>query len=129
LTVVGLGQLAASVALLLIASTSRDKLPGWGGAVDGLLAFTLVTTAALIQRLGAKAVGRTALQRAHEIASVVPAMIFVALWLFRDRLTWNILLPGLAWRTFFVLYVLPASLATWRLPPAEPAVAAAELKH
>jgi len=32
--------------------------------------------------------------------------VLLALWLIRDRLDWNVLLPGLAWRLFFVLYLL-----------------------
>jgi hypothetical protein len=40
--------------------------------------------------------------------------MLVLLWIFRDRLIWNVLLPGLAWRTFVVLSGLPMTLVVWR---------------
>ena len=33
-----------------------------------------------------------------------------------DRVAWSILLPGLAWRAWLLVYVLPAWLAAWRRP-------------
>jgi hypothetical protein len=35
------------------------------------------------------------------------------------RLDWNILLPGLAWRLFIMLYAMPAAIALARRPTKE----------
>ena len=53
----------------------------------------------------------------YVIATVAPAVLLVALWPFADRLRFDILLPGLAWRTYFVLTTLPGALARWRRGP------------
>lgn len=50
------------------------------------------------------------------MATTLPAVMLVLLWIFRDRLIWNILLPGLAWRSFVVLSALPLALVVWREP-------------
>jgi len=37
--------------------------------------------------------------------------VLVAIWWYRDSLDFNILLPGLAWRAWLVLYTIPSALA------------------
>jgi hypothetical protein len=38
------------------------------------------------------------------------ALFFV----FGDRITWNVLLPGLAWRAWLLMYTLPAAIAAYQ---------------
>ena len=102
-------ELAVSVTLLLIAST-RSELPAWGGPLDGIIAFAAVATAALIWYAAPKPAGARALSIGHAAAATVPALEIAAVWWFRDSLDLNILLPGLAWRTFIALYTLPFAL-------------------
>ena len=61
----------------------------------------------------ANRVGPAELRVSYRVATTLPAVILVLFWIFRDRLTWNILLPGLAWRSFVVLSALPMALAVW----------------
>jgi amino acid transporter len=78
--------------------------------VDVVIAFSLIATSFLIWRRAAGREGLRALRMAHGIAAIVPALVLVALWLYRDSLDFNVLLPGLAWRTWIVLYTLPAAI-------------------
>ncbi|HVD30540.1 MAG TPA: hypothetical protein VNE19_02360 [Methylomirabilota bacterium] len=36
--------------------------------------------------------------------------MLAAMWWYREALDFNVLLPGLAWRTWLVLYTLPFAL-------------------
>jgi hypothetical protein len=56
------------------------------------------------------------LHTSHRVAATLPAVVLVLLWVFRDRLVWNTVLPGLAWRSWVLLSALPLSVASWRQP-------------
>ena len=114
LVLLGMGQFMVSIALLLIASTSREKLPRWGGFLDVLLVLTLVVTVELIRRVAMDKIEGRVLKISYQIATSLPAALFLALWFAADRLIWNTLLPGLAWRTFLLLYALPLGLTAWK---------------
>jgi hypothetical protein len=113
LVAAGAVQLAVSVTLLLVASTAPARLPKWGGPFDVGVAFSLVVTLALLERATASRVGLPVLRAGHRVVSTLPALVFLALWMFSDRLIWNTLLPGLAWRSFVVLTAIPAAVAAW----------------
>jgi hypothetical protein len=106
-------EVVVSCALLLIAAT-RSALPPWGGPLDGVLAFIVVGTAIWIWTLAPKGRDPWALSAGHAAAAFVPAFVLAAVWFFRDQLDLNVLLPGLAWRTFIVLYSVPAALGAWQ---------------
>ena len=106
-------ELIASFALLLTAST-RSDLPEWGGPVDVVIAFAVVATAAGIWMAAPKVRDASSLAVGHAAAATLPALEIAAVWWFRDELDLNILLPGLAWRTFIALYTLPSSIDAWR---------------
>jgi len=102
-------QLVVSSALLLRASTRTD-LPAWGGPLDVIVAFTLVATGLLIWRRAGDRTGLPELRIGHGVAAIVPALVLAAIWWYRDAVDLNVLLPGLAWRTWLVLYTLPFAL-------------------
>jgi hypothetical protein len=108
-------ELTVSLALLLFASTS-DELPAWGGPLDVAVAVALVVTAAWIWSRAMRRVDASSLRPAHIIAATVPALTLAAIWFYREQLDLNVLLPGLAWRTFLFLYSLPSCLTAWRQP-------------
>ena len=114
LVVVGVLEASVSIALLLIASTKRATLPEWGGPVDVAIAFALVGTAAWIWTLAPKTRDAWALSVGHAAGATIPALVIAAVWYFRDDVDLNVLLPGLAWRTFIVLYSIPSALGVWR---------------
>ena len=114
LVVAGVLEVIVSVALLLVASAAHASLPAWGGPVDVALAFAVVATAVWIWTLAPKVRDIAALSAGHAAAATVPALEIAAVWFFRDQLDLNVLLPGLAWRTFIVLYSGPAAIDAWR---------------
>jgi hypothetical protein len=106
-------QLVVSVSLLLFASTRKD-LQAWGGPLDGIVAFTLVGTAFFIWRRAGDRAGLGEFRTSHAAAAIVPALVLAAIWWYRDALDFNILLPGLAWRTWLVVYTLPFAITLLR---------------
>ena len=108
--------MTVSLALLLYASTSPDELPAWGGPLDVGVAAALFVTAAWIWSRAQRRVDASSLGPAHIVAATVPAITLAALWIYREQLDLNVLLPGLAWRTFLFLYSLPSCLTAWRQP-------------
>ncbi|HEY7625244.1 MAG TPA: hypothetical protein VIA63_09490 [Candidatus Limnocylindria bacterium] len=78
------------------------------------IAFTLVATSLLIWRRAGDRAGVTELRASHAVAAIVPALVLAAMWWYRDSLDFNVLLPGLAWRTWLVLYTLPSILTLFR---------------
>ncbi len=85
-------------------------MPSWGGPLDVAIAFTLIATSFLVWRRAGERVGPAELRARHAVAAVVPALVLAAMWWYRDALDFNVLLPGLAWRTWLVLYTLPSIL-------------------
>jgi hypothetical protein len=73
-----------------------------------LLAGIAVTVKAVVL------VDDEARRMSYGIATVLPALLLAGMWLYQDHLRWNVLLPGLAWRSYVVLFSLPAALALWR---------------
>ena len=112
------GMYAASVGILLWASVTPPPLPMWGGLVDVPLAFGLVVMAAVLHYRTTPRVDLAALRWSHHVITYLPALLFVGLWLYRDHLIWNVLLPGLAWRTYLLVQMLPTLIAAWRGVPA-----------
>ena len=81
------------------------------------LAFGVVVTAGVLQALARWAPCAQqvrALRAAHLVNSTAPSVVLIAAWLLRERLDWNILLPGFAWRLFIMLYAMPSALALSR---------------
>jgi hypothetical protein len=101
---------AISTAILLIASMAKAPVPAWGGYLD----VGIVVLIALI--------GFTIHQRnkvpsydiSHQMAMYLFPLILVSMWLYRNSLDFNILLPGLAWRTYFFLSILPHAINLWK---------------
>jgi hypothetical protein len=46
----------------------------------------------------------------HRVALYLLPIVLLTVWVLRNALDLNLLLPGLAWRTFFFLYTLPYGL-------------------
>lgn len=109
---------AVSFALLLWASTSaRVIAPGkitWQGLVDVLAALAVCVLSFVVVAKAQPLLDDQVRRTSYGIATVVPAVTLVLLWLFADRLRFEILLPGLAWRLYLALTVLPAALALFR---------------
>ena len=100
-----------STFILLIASTAKTPLPKWSGYAD-------VSIAVLIAVLGFAIFGLNKMslqyETNHRVALYLLPVILLGMWYFRNLIDFNILLPGLAWRTFFFLHVLPYGLNVWK---------------
>ena len=104
-----------SVSLLLFASTHRE-IPRWGGPVDGGVAFAVVAVSMWIYTKAAGKIAGKTIEICYPIAATLPAAILLAMWIFADRIIWNVLLPGVAWRTWLLLCTLPRAVALVRNP-------------
>lgn len=103
---------AISTAILLIASTSRTPVPAWGGYLDVGIVVLIVLTGFVIHQRN-KAAPRYDIS--YQVAIYLFPLILVGMWIDREALDFNILLPGVAWRTFFFLSILPHGLSLWNL--------------
>ena len=100
-----------STAILLIASTAKTPVPTWGGYLDvGIVVLIAVTGITIHQRN--KSAPRYDIS--HQVAVYLFPLILVGMWLYRNSIDFNILLPGLAWRTYFFLSILPHGLNLWK---------------
>lgn len=100
-----------STAILLIASTAKTRVPAWGGYLDvGIVVLIAFVGFTIYQRNK----GAPRYDISHQIAIYLFPLIVVGMWIYRDALDFNILLPGVAWRTYFFLIILPHALSLWK---------------
>lgn len=110
----GAGQLLISTTLLLLAATRYwEQPPRWGQFLDVVLAFTVVLTGIWIDRLTGSTIPPQSWRRSYRIATYIPVLVLIGLWLAHRQFDFNFL-TGVAWRTWLLMYVLPAALALWR---------------
>lgn len=107
---------AVSIAIVLIASTAKSPLPVWGGYLDVGIIALIFTTGFAIHRMNES---RPDHYISYQAAVYLFPIILIGLCIYREILDFNILLPGLAWRTFFFFSILPYSLTLWKQEPAQ----------
>jgi len=101
-----------STVILLIASTATIPAPAWGGYLDMGIVILIALAGFAIYR-GSKSVPRY--DASYQIALYLLPILLVAMWIYRNILDLNILLPGVAWRTYLFLSLLPHALDTWKM--------------
>ncbi len=102
---------AISTIILLIASRSSAPLLAWVGYLDvGLVVLIAFTGFAIHQR--DKNIRRYDIS--YQVAIYLFPLLLVGMWIDRNSLDFNILLPGVTWRTYFFLSILPHALSLWR---------------
>ena len=101
-----------STIILLIASTADIPAPAWGGFLDVAIVVLIAFTGFMIYRRNKSA---PRYDISHQVAIYLFPVIIIGMWVFRDSLDFNILLPGVAWRTYFFLSILPHALGLWGL--------------
>jgi hypothetical protein len=97
-----------SVMYLLFASTSKTALPAWGGYADAGLALVIAFLGFAIFEQGR---GKPHYQTGHRAALNIVPVLLLGMWVLRPLFNFDILLPGLAWRVFFFLHILPYGAA------------------
>ena len=100
-----------STALLLIASTAKTPLPAWGGYLDVAIVVLIAFIGITIHQRNKSA---PRYDISYQVAIYLFPLILVGMWLYRNSIDFNILLPGLAWRTYFFLSILPHGLNLWK---------------
>jgi hypothetical protein len=105
-----------STMILLIASTTKTRLPAWGGYLD-VGVVVLIAVAGFTIHIRNKNTPRYDVS--HQVALYLFPLLILGMWLYRESLDFNILLPGVAWRTYFLLSILPHGLNLWKLEQAQ----------
>lgn len=101
-----------STAILLIASTSKTPVPAWGGYLDvGIVVLIALIGFVIHQRDKST----PPYEISHQVTIYLFPLILVGMWIYRKELDFNVLLPGVAWRTYFFLSILPHALSLWKL--------------
>lgn len=98
---------AVSTVILLIASTAGTPVPAWGGYLDVFIVLLIAFTGITIHQRNKNTPRHDV---SHQVAIYLFPSILVGMLLYRDPLDFNILLPGLAWRTYFFLSILPHAI-------------------
>ena len=101
-----------STVLVLIASAAKTSLPAWGGYLDVGIVVLIAFTGIMIHQRNKRA---PRYDISHQIAIYLFPVVLVGMWVFRNSIDFNILLPGLAWRTYFFLSILPRGINLWKL--------------
>jgi hypothetical protein len=102
---------AISTTILLIASTAKTPVRAWGGYLDvGIVVLIAFTGFMIYQRDKTTPLYNIS----YQVAIYLIPLILVLMWLYRNSLDFNILLPGTAWRTYFLLSILPHALHLWK---------------
>jgi len=118
LAVLGVALLVVSTAFPVAASVLRmKKPPTWIGVLDisvagALMVVAFVTTARAGGRIDARV--KEVSYRAYRASSNALPLLIAAFLLLGDRLQWDVLVIGLAWRTWVLWYALPAWISLWQ---------------
>ena len=87
------------------------------GVLDGIIAFALVIMAMVLHvRTQGKVTKEShdAAYRGYRLVMHAILVLLIVFFLFGNRIAWNIGLVGLAWRSWLLLYTLPAWHAALR---------------
>jgi hypothetical protein len=118
------GLFGASLTFPVAAALHPPAAPGGLlGAADVAVVAGLFAAAVVLEARARPAVGPPDRDRAFRLYRGLSFGFLALLAVFLlagDRVAWNILLPGLAWRAWLLVYVLPAWLAAWRRPGGDP---------
>ena len=108
----------------LVAGLSKNtaSFPRWWGVVDVALAFVLTSLAFGVMVVAQGREDRQVVDstyRAYRILNHGILVMLVVFFLFGDRIVWSNCLPGFAWRSWLLLYRLPAWFTALRTPAAK----------
>jgi len=121
LLVAGAGLFIVSSLFPVAASLLRvDRLPTWVGVADVALAACLVVSGMVIVSKKPSAFAPLVVATAFRLYRALSGTFLVLLVVFfvlGDRLRWDILLPGLAWRAWVLVIVAPSWVTLWHAQP------------
>lgn len=117
--------LARAYVVLFIVSTAfpvaaslmpEDAISRVMGVLDVTVAFVLVATGITIVSRTPPATAETERRAVgwYRHAGIVPIVLLITFFLAGSHVRWDILLIGLAWRAWLLMYTLPATLGLLR---------------
>ncbi|MBI3158647.1 MAG: hypothetical protein HYZ26_03480 [Chloroflexi bacterium] len=106
-----LGGFFASTALLAAASRPGYTPDPWSRGLDIGLVVVLVAVTVWLQSKTTERVTLALLWRAYSAAALVAAALIVGIWQYGPTLVLDTFMPGIAWRSWLLLYSLPHLLA------------------
>ena len=98
-------------------SKDTSRLPGWWGAADVTTAFLLAVLALAVLGLGQSRITKPVEEETYRAYRVLIHGIFALLVIFvffGSHIVWSQCLSGIAWRSWLLLYALPAWIALYR---------------
>lgn len=117
LVILGTATLALSTAFPIVASLlSGERVPRGAGVVDVALAVAVLSLALGIDLRSRGRVHDEAVKAAfrfYQTLAVFPLALLAIFFLGGAAIRWEILLPGLAWRTWVLMHVFPGACALW----------------
>ena len=109
--------LAVSTLFPIVASLlPPERVRRWAGVLDVALAFGVVVAAMLVETRARALIGPRIEQisyRFYRSMAVLPLVLLVLFFLSGSAIRWEVLLPGIAWRAWVLLYTFPAAAALW----------------
>jgi hypothetical protein len=90
----------------------QDSASCLGGYLDVGIVVLIAFTGIMIHQRNKRA---PRYDISHHIAVYLFPVVLVGMWAFRNSIDFNILLPGLAWRTYFFLSILPHGINLWEI--------------
>jgi hypothetical protein len=112
-----MGVFLMSVCFPVTASIDPRAIPGWVAFADVALAGLLLSVAVIVRTQTQTRVSDADRLAAYRISHIVMSAIPVLLLLFfiaDRRIEWDVLVIGLAWRGWLLLYSLPYLVASDR---------------
>lgn len=111
-----MGLFVLSTLFPVVAGVMRNPAPRWVGIADVVVAFAVFVQAMVITRRAPKADAHAvaASFRVVRAAANLLLVLIVVFFLAGQRIKWDVLLLGLAWRAWLFVWVLPSALTLWR---------------
>ena len=119
LILLAVGLFCLSDTLLVVASTNPQRIEAGQvtllGIVDVATAFVVAILGMVIYGKGVKLVELAVWKNSYQVATVLPVLLLIIIWLSLDKIAWlDVLLPGLAWRIYLLIQTLPPAIALWK---------------
>ena len=121
--------LVAAAAVLFAVSTAfpvaasvleLERPPRWAGVADAIVALVVVGLGIAVaskKPAGFDARASRSALHVYRSASHLLLVLLVVFLTMGDRIEWDVLLVGLAWRAWLFAWVLPSALALWHAAP------------
>lgn len=94
-----------------------NPLPSWVGVADVVIAGALIALGIVLMSKTPREVSGPVLAncvRAYRGLASAFLILLVLFFVAADQVRWNILLPGMAWRAWLLVMVLPSWITAWR---------------